>query len=102
MIEGLQVTVKAAEVAMLCHARANHHHDRATKYAEQIASAEAAKLEGMDYTSGDPVRAYKEKMAQHTNDAAELEFYAEHLEPSEVYRLKHDDLRKLGIVKSAY
>jgi hypothetical protein len=98
MIEGLKVTVLGTELRDLAAARATHHAERRSVYAEQVASMEEAKVEGMQYTNGDPVRALKDRMQQHDNEQRELEFIAAHIDLAEHYLLAREDLRRLGIV----
>lgn len=102
MIEGLKVTISGTELADLCGQRADHHAERERVYAEQIASMESAKIEGMQYTGGDPVKALADKRAQHASEAAEMRFISEHVEPEESYLLARADLYKLGITASAF
>lgn len=103
MIEGLKVTVQGKELKDLANTRAAHHEERASVYAAQIGSMEAARVEPVaGMSSGDPVAALKVKHAQHEADGRELRFIASHLNVSEVYLLNRDDLSRLGIVTSRW
>lgn len=102
MIEGLKVTVKGGEVRDLADKRADYHAERRTAYAEQVVSMEAAKVEGMAYTNGDPVRALKEKLDEHGSEEQEMRFISAHIDPKETYLLDRDALHRLGIVKKRY
>jgi len=102
MIEGLKVTIEGVELRQLCMQRAQHHRERAQVYAEQIASMEAAEIQGANYTNGDPIRALKTKHGEHINEANELEFYGAHIDFREKYLLDHSALNKLGIVQKNY
>lgn len=102
MVEGLKVTIHGAELRKLCEDRAAHHRDRALVYAGEVERMEASKVEGMQYTSGDPVRALKDKGAMHESSAEEMAFIAEHLDMAEKYLLDMRDLEKLGIVHSRF
>ena len=102
MIEGLIVTVTGKELVELCLKRAEHHDKRAKVYADQKASMTANEIEGMNYSNGDPKKILQDRIDQHQEDAAELAFIADHLEPSETYRLKREDLQKLGISHSQW
>jgi hypothetical protein len=102
MIEGLKVTVGGSELRDLANARAAHHEERAKTYAEQVESMKAAKVEGMQYSGGDPVSALEKRHAEHTTDARELRFIPDHIDESETYLLRREDLMRLGITNSAY
>lgn len=102
MIEGLKVTVKGAELRELCLKRSEHHRQRAKVYADQKASMDAAEIEGMNYSNGDPKRVLQDRLEQHENEASELQFMADHLNLSEDYLLGREDLHKLGICKARY
>ncbi len=97
MIEGLKVTIVGTELRDLCAKRADHHRERSKAYAEQIVSMERNKVEGMNYSGGDPMQALTDKKSQHDGEAGELDFIAEHLQATEQYLLGRDDLHKLGI-----
>jgi len=102
MIQGLKPTVSGLKLRAICIARATHHTERATKYSEQLASMEAAEIEGMNYTNGDPKRSMREKRDQHISDADEMVFLAENIDVSESYILDASDLGKLGICRRGY
>ena len=102
MIEGLKVTVSGDELRGLCTKRADHHRSRAKVYSQQVESMTVNEIEGMAYTNGDPRRALGDKRSQHENEAAELDFIAEHLVAAEDYLLDSAALQKLGICKSRY
>ncbi len=102
MIEGLKVTVEGSELGELCESRAVHHESRAETYAKQIVSMNEDKIEGMNYTNGDPVKTLEDRKSHHEGEAAELRFIAGHLVATEQYLLERSDLQKLGICKSRY
>jgi hypothetical protein len=102
MIEGLKVTVTGAVLRDIAIARVEHLTGRHEEYAKQVASMEAAKVEGMAYTNGDPVKALRDRMAQHRTEAEELSFIAKYLDLGESYLLDRTDLYRLGIVKDRY
>jgi len=102
MIEGLKVTIKGTELQDLCAARAAYHQERAEVYATQLTNMEAAQIEGMQYSGGDPAKALKDKQMQHISEAGELDFIATHLVSTEDYLLGKEDLYKLGIAKRGY
>ena len=102
MIEGLKVTVDGTELMELCFARAKYHDDRAIAYKKQIDSMELSKIEGMQYTNGDPIGALRDKLTQHVNEGLEMEFIANHIVLAEEYLLDSAALHKLGICKSRY
>lgn len=97
MIEGLKVTVAGTELRELCIKRAEHHRERSKVYAGQIVSMEQNEIEGMNYSNGDPKQTLGDKKREHDAEASELDFIAEHLQPTEQYLLNSDALHKLGI-----
>lgn len=99
MIEGIVVTLSGTELKKLCQDRAAHHHKRAKVYAEQIKGMKRNNIEAAQVTGGDPVANLASRMDRHTDDAAEMEFVAGHLDLKEKYRLERDDLSRLGICK---
>lgn len=102
MIEGLKVSVGGAELAKIANDRADYHAERAATYHVQIESMTAAKVEGMQYSGGDPVKALSDRRQQHEGDAAELRFIAAHIDHAETYLLDRPALHRLGIVASQY
>lgn len=102
MIEGLKVTVAAAELRDLCLKQAEFHDARRATYAENVKNLVDAEIEGMNYSGGDPKKALRDKESQHANSADELRFIAGHLDLSESYLLDDAALRKLGITKNGY
>lgn len=102
MIEGLKVTVAGTELKELCHARAKHHEEREKVYLDQLKRMDEAKIEGMNYSGGDPRQALEDKATEHKEQSGEMQFIAEHLNTSETYILDHQDLAKLGIRRSGY
>ena len=102
MIEGLKVTVGGMELRELATKRAEHHEERAATYAGQVENMKAAKIEGMQYSGGDPIDALERRCAEHTTDARELRFIAAHLDALESYLLRREDLQRLGITDSRY
>jgi hypothetical protein len=102
MIEGLKVTVGGSELQKLCAARARHHEEREEVYANQIETMESNQIEGMAYSNGDPVKALKDRQAQHENEGREMRFIAEHIDLGETYLLDRDALHRLGIVVNRY
>lgn len=102
MIEGLKVTVTGVDLIGLCRARADYHRERSEKYTQQIEAMKKDRIEGMNYTNGDPVKALEERRATHDSEYGELVFIADHIDKSESYLLGREDLVKLGITKSRY
>jgi hypothetical protein len=99
MIEGLKVSIPTDDLRALCLQRADHHRDRAVTYAEQVRNLTAAEVEEMDYTNGDPIRALRDKQAEHEDQERELRFTARYLKDNEEYLLDDAALRQLGVVK---
>jgi len=99
MIEGLQVTLGAEELKVLCRKQAEAHAARAKQYEESLST-----LESLDspHKSSRPGDEAKETIARHLHQAAELEFIADHLDAKETYLLSDSDLRKLGVAYRGY
>ena len=102
MIEGLKVTIVGEELAQLCMCRADYHRERSEKYTQQIEAMKKDRIEGMNYTNGDPIKSLEDRRATHDSEYGELVFIADHIEKSETYLLGREDLVKLGITKSRY
>lgn len=102
-IEGLKVTVPAAELKTLCHARAKWHEGRADFYKKTKKALPDAD-EGTPTTSNSksPDEMMQERIDRHRVEAAELVFIAQHVDSKAVYLLDRSDLHKLGIVKERY
>lgn len=100
MIEGLKVTLSGTKLRSLCVDQAIHHAERATAYEKQMEALEANKIEGMNYSGGDPKRALSDKLEEHRNESAELTFIAEHLDVEQEYLLDRAALQKLGVCKA--
>jgi hypothetical protein len=100
MIEGIVVTLTGNELKKLCNERAAHHSKRAKVYTDQIKSMEENQIEAAhNMTAGDPLANLKSRLDSHSDDAAEMEFIAAHLDLKEKYRLQREDLGRLGICK---
>lgn len=102
MIEGLKVTIQGHELVELCQKRADYHHERAAAYESEIASLKANRIEGMQYTNGDPINSMTEQKKMHEHEAGEMNFIAQHVNMQEDYLLGREDLFKLGIASSRY
>lgn len=102
MIEGIKVTITGIELNALCVAEAQRNRDRAKVYTDQRANFEAAEIEAMQYTNGDPKKVLSDRITSHLNAAEEMEFVAEHVKLAEDYLLDYGDLHKLGITKTSY
>jgi len=102
MIEGLKIAVDSAELVTLCADRVKYHKQRAEVYVQQIESMKSNQVEGMNYTNGNPINSLEDRRSSHENEAAEMQFIANHIKPSETYILSQQDLVKLGITKSKY
>ena len=100
MIEGLKVTIPAADLRALCVKAADHHRDRAATYAGQIDNLRSAQVEGMNYTNGNPIESLTARHEQHVAEEAELRFVARYLKDGEDYLLDRADLATLGIVRT--
>ena len=100
-IEGLKVTVAGTELAELVRQQAAFHTERASKYQQQHAGLEAAQIEAMAYSNGDPKKALAEKQVEHENKARELAFVADHLKLDEDYLLDRSALVEIGVIRSS-
>ncbi|MNZ96637.1 hypothetical protein D3C78_1158390 [compost metagenome] len=99
-IDGLKVTIAGAELRDLCLKQAAFHAERGAKYAEQHRGLEAAQVEGMHYTGGDPKKALQDKQLEHENKHRELTFIADHLSLSDDYLLDRKALAEIGVIRS--
>lgn len=110
MIEGLKVTVSGTELRELCHARAEHHRNRAAQYDKKLAvlepddsDSEAGKMAGlMGSTTANPAKQLQERRNEHVQQAEELTFIAKHLDTDERYLLDREDLQRIGVVAGRY
>jgi hypothetical protein len=102
MISGLKVTVSGTELIELCKTRTDEHRERSRAYGKQIEAMKSGRLEGMQYTGGDPIQSLNDRQKKHDADGDEMDFISKHIEPAESYLLDLSDLQKLGICKSRY
>ena len=101
MIEGLHFDIPADELESHLNDRHGHHTGRVETYAKQIKDFEDNKIEGMAYTNGDPIKAMKDKKAEHDSLVAKYAFLRDHVITGETYRLSEDDLRKIEMLPLA-
>lgn len=100
MIEGLKVTVKAAELRDLCIRQADFHRQRAVFYAEKVQALEGIPSNAAQgYSGQDPKQQMQSKLTEHDNAVRELVFIGDHLKEGEEYLLAATDLARLGIVR---
>jgi hypothetical protein len=92
MIQGLHADVTGTELRLHLHNRADHHQRRAADYEAEVTRMEASQIEPMVYTGGDPVKALRDKCAEHATKAQEFRFLADHINTGETYRLTTSDL----------
>ncbi len=94
MIQGLLVKISGEELHDLLVRSAKDHQIKADAYWEQ-----ASKMpEGSEFASNDPVAAAKARAKDHREKAAYFTFLANHIEPSESYRLNAYELKEIGAV----
>lgn len=98
MIEGLKFDVKSEELQEHLRRKVLHHRERAAFYEEKAQALQDGEAEPAGFTGGDPIRALREKGAQHQNRVELFEFLQLHLIPGETYRLEEGDLLKLEII----
>lgn len=100
MIEGLKVTVKAAELRELCIKQADFHRQKAAFYADKVqALAGIPSNAAQGYSGQDPKQQMQAKLDEHENATRELVFIGDHLKEGEEYLLAATDLARLGIVR---
>jgi hypothetical protein len=111
MIEGMILHLKSEELATLLRARADYHVKRAEQKQVEVPKLQAS-LKTLDTPpSGalmvsnssrgygvDPVDALEDQIRAHKLKARTLNFYADHVAPSEVYALTDADLQRLELV----
>jgi len=110
MIEGLQIDLKSAELKDMLAGRLKYHEDKLANYKGQL-----AKLEEMDAvlgeeerrigkmsSSGDPKQGMRDGIRKHSDQIIYYTFMVAHVVPNETYRLKEDDLRRLGLTREYY
>ena len=94
------MTIPGAELRGLCEERAAHHAERVVVYQQQVDSMKDAKIEAMQYSGGDPVKALQDKRDGHQTQADEMTFIAAHVDVSESYLLDRSDLERIGVVRT--
>lgn len=100
MIEGLICTIPGTKVIELCRA---HAADLSTKADRLDASdEEVAKVAAANQLSSSNILLPRDRAKQLRNDARELFFIADHLDPQETYRLSRSDLAHMGVLTSRY
>ena len=100
MIEGLKVSVPAAELRDLCIKQADFHRERAGFYGDKVKALEGVPSNAaQDYSGQDPKQQMHAKLVEHENATRELVFIGDHLKATEEYLLTTTDLQRLGIVR---
>lgn len=105
MIEGLRVTITGSEMRSLALKRVEHHRARASFYEAQLKAiptldddSDSAPQRG----SKGPLDGIKDKITEHTCEADELQFMADHFPQDEQYVLDRNDLFRLGVCRQRY
>lgn len=104
MIEGLHCDVEGKELKALLGGRLDYHTDRLKSYETQLDQMrtmnknleEEARQIGKTSTRS-PIESLEEAIKRHQNQCIYYKFMAEHVVPSETYRLSEQDLYRLGI-----
>lgn len=100
MIQGLKITVLGPELRDLIDKRIAYSQERSEFYADKVKL-----LEGVEMNAGSSVDAFHDltnKRDQHSREAEELAFIADHLDLGETYLLDRSDMQRLGIVKQGW
>lgn len=102
MIEGLLFDIEFEEMLEHLRVKALHHEERRLFYEESAERLEEGKVEGMDYSGGDPIKALRDKGQIHQNRSELFMFMADHLIEGETYRLSESDLMTLEFISRRY
>ena len=104
MIEGLQFDVTYGEMRDHLRERAAHHQQRAKFYGEKVAGlgADVEDIQAAMYANSsvvsDPLKALKDKQAQHRRRGELFAFMERHLIEGETYRLDEHELSRLEFI----
>lgn len=96
MIEGLKIQIGSDELKKHLEARAEYHSQKVEFYKGQVKSLSDGGV-GRTFHSNDPVGSLQGSVKEHANKMAYFKFMAEHLVPSEMYRISEHDLQQLEI-----
>ncbi len=109
MINGLHVDVTSDELKKMLLGRLTYHQEKISFYKEQVAEMRKVdeKLkrdrEAIGKTSTQsPIESLESAVLKHENQSIYYKFMADHVVPSEVYRLSESDLQRLGIQNDRY
>lgn len=97
MIEGLKICIPANDLRELLLVSATMHAERAATYRTQVDNLKQAQVEGMNYTNGNPIETLTERMEEHEDAEAEMQFLARYLRAGEEYLLDRDEIAELGV-----
>ena len=98
MIEGLKFQMPSDELRTHLIARIEHHKGRKAFYEQKVGELQAGGAEGMQYTGGDPIRALRDKSAEHQRQIELFKFMHDHVAPGEMYQLADTDLQRIEIL----
>jgi len=101
MIEGLKLDFSGKELREHLKKKSNHHLERSEFYTKQAASLVAGNAEAMQYSGGDPVKALRDKAAEHKRKSEMFSLLYTHVSESETYRLQDVDLTRLEFISAA-
>jgi uncharacterized protein (DUF342 family) len=104
MITGLFIDVSSVELKSMLEGRLKFHQDKVEAYTSQLeglekleaALGEEAKKLGKGSTAT-PKDNMLQTIQKHSNQVIYYKFMAEHVVPSETYRLGENDLMRLGV-----
>lgn len=103
MIEGIQVDISADEFEKIARERHDFHHDRMTAFKAELARVKEYDLPDggtLGPIGGSPANELSHRIKDHQARAEFFQFLADHVVPTEVYRLGKNDLRTLEVVSS--
>lgn len=102
MIEGIHVDVKSNELLDLLMERHKTHREKAIAYENKVNELTVSGLDEDMNLSGDPIAGLKNKVKTHKERAGFFLFLAEHIIPSETYRLSLSDLTNVELLSRWY
>ncbi len=108
MIEGLQIDVKSAELKSILQDRHKHHEEKAKGYRNQAAELRKVMKDIEEdrahskVSSATPAEQMDRKASEHANKAVYFKFMIDHVVQDDTYRLKQEDLLRLGITDSMF
>jgi hypothetical protein len=100
MIEGLKLDFSGKELREHLKKKSSHHQERSEFYSRQADALVAGNAEAMQYSGGDPVKALRDKAAEHKRRSEMFTLLQTHITESETYRLEDKDLIRLEFISA--